>query len=158
MSTVSKAIKENLVIFESSYKSNNINLVLNLDDIHISGYKFELMQVVINIINNSKDALSEKSIMDKDENYIFMKTNVVDKILTLSIYDNAGGIDEELAEKIYEPYFTTKHQSQGTGLGLYMSNEIIKKHFKGKLSNKTIEYEYKDKNFKGEEFKIEIPL
>lgn len=156
--SVCEAIKENLVIFESSYKSNNINLILNLDDIYISGYKFELMQVVINIINNSKDALSEKSIMDKEENYIFMKTDVKDKVLTLSIYDNAGGIDEELAEKIYEPYFTTKHQSQGTGLGLYMSNEIIKKHFNGKLSNKTIEYEYEDKNFKGEEFKIEIPL
>ena len=156
--SISEAIKENLVIFESSYKSNNINLILNLDDIHISGYKFELMQVVINIINNSKDALSEKSIMDKEENYIFMKSKVKNKVLTLSIYDNAGGIDKELADKIYEPYFTTKHQSQGTGLGLYMSNEIIKKHFKGKLSNKTIEYEYDDKHFKGEEFKIEIPL
>ena len=156
--SISEAIKENLVIFESSYKSSNINLILNLDDIYISGYKFELMQVVINIINNSKDALSEKSIMDKEENYIFMKTSVENKVLTLSIYDNAGGIDQEVTEKIYEPYFTTKHQSQGTGLGLYMSNEIIKKHFNGKLSNKTIEYDYENNHYIGEEFKIEIPL
>ena len=154
----SDAIKDNMEIFESSYKSNNINLILDLDDILINGYKFELMQVIINIINNSRDALISKLLNEDQEKYIFMKTSVKNSILTIKIYDNAGGIPNNIKDKIYEPYFTTKHQSQGTGLGLYMSNEIIQKHFNGKLENKTISYTYEEKEYKGEEFTIEIPI
>ncbi|MGP2657295.1 PAS domain-containing protein [Malaciobacter sp. WC5094] len=155
---VDEVIKENLVIFESSYKSSNIKLFLDVENIKFKGYKFELMQVVINIINNAKDALvSKMSIRDMDK-FIFIKSNIIEDKLELIIYDNAGGIEDKISEKIYEPYFTTKHKSQGTGLGLYMSNEIIKKHFKGSLSNKTIEYEYDGRKCKGEEFKIEIPF
>ena len=156
--SISEAIKENLVIFESSYKSNNINLILELEDIYITGYKFELMQVVINIINNSRDALSDELLKSNSEKFVFIKTKKKKKSLILSVSDNAGGIDSEISEKIYEPYFTTKHQSQGTGLGLYMSNEIIQKHFNGKLSNKTVEYDYENNHYKGEEFRIEIPI
>ncbi len=155
---IDEVIAENLVIFESSYKSSNIQLILDLKNIKIVGFKFELMQVVINIINNAKDALvSKMSIRDLNK-FIFIKSYITNNNLLLVITDNAGGILSEISEKIYEPYFTTKHQSQGTGLGLYMSNEIIKKHFKGTLSNKTIEYEYEGNKYKGEEFKIEIPL
>ena len=78
--------------------------------------------------------------------------------LVIKIWDNAGGIPKDIKAKIYEPYFTTKHQSQGTGLGLYMSNEIIQKHFKGSLKNKTIKFEYEGNSYKGEEFTVEIPI
>ena len=155
---IDEVIAENLVIFESSYKSSNIQLVLDLKNIKLVGFKFELMQVVINIINNAKDALVSKMSIRDSNKFIFIKSHMINNNLVLVITDNAGGIPSEISEKIYEPYFTTKHQSQGTGLGLYMSNEIIKKHFKGTLSNKTIEYEYEGNNYKGEEFKIEIPL
>lgn len=150
-------VNDNLEIFESSYKSSDINLVINLEHIELSGYKFELMQVIINIINNSKDALLEKYNIDESK-YIFMRSFIEDNHAVLCIYDNAGGIKESLKEKIYEPYFTTKHQSQGTGLGLYMSSEIIKKHYNGKLQNKTITFTYNGKEFKGEEFMIKLPL
>ncbi|UTJ06143.1 PAS domain-containing protein [Arcobacter roscoffensis] len=155
---IDELIKENLVIFESSYKSSNIQLVLDLKSIKVLGFKFELMQVVINIINNAKDALISKMSLRDTNKFIIIKSSVVDDNLVLIVTDNAGGIPSEISEKIYEPYFTTKHQSQGTGLGLYMSNEIIKKHFNGSLSNKTVEYEYEGNKYKGEEFKIQIPL
>ncbi|MGA1932860.1 PAS domain-containing protein [Arcobacter sp. YIC-464] len=155
---IDEVIKENLVIFESSYKSSNINLILNLEHIKLVGYKFELMQVVINIINNAKDALVSKASLKDLSKFVFINSCIKDGKLELIIYDNAGGIESKISEKIYEPYFTTKHQSQGTGLGLYMSNEIIKKHFKGSLSNRTIEYEYEGNSYKGEEFKIIVPL
>lgn len=153
--SISDMMKDNIEIFETSYKSYNIKLILDLDDIQIVGYKFELMQVVINIMNNSKDALLE-NIENANEKFVFIKTyKQKDKVL-IKIYDNAGGIDIGLSDKIFEPYFTTKHKSQGTGLGLYMSNEIITRHFNGILSNKTINYVYEGKSYTGEEFTIEI--
>ena len=153
---VSDMIKSNLEIFESSYKSSNVELILHLEDVNICGYKFELMQVIINIINNAKDALVE-NIESTGEKLIFMSCEEVNEELLIKIHDNAGGIPQKVKEKIYEPYFTTKHQSQGTGLGLYMSNEIIQKHFKGTLTNETITYEYEGKSLKGEEFLIKVP-
>jgi PAS domain S-box-containing protein len=152
---ISEIIKDNIEIFETSYKSHNIKLILDLDDVEIVGYKFELMQVIINIMNNSKDALLE-NINSSNEKFIFIKTYNKDNKTYIKIYDNAGGINLKITNKIFEPYFTTKHKSQGTGLGLYMSNEIITRHFNGILSNKTINYVYKDNKYIGEEFTIEI--
>ena len=154
---IDDAIKDNLEIFEASYKAENIKLILDLQKIELSGYKFELMQVIINIINNSKDAFLYNN-ENINKKLVFINTIKEEEKLIIKIHDNAGGIEAEVKTKIYEPYFTTKHQSQGTGLGLYMSNEIIQKHFKGKLSNRTISFEYENESFRGEEFSIEIPL
>ena len=155
--SINEAIKDNLEIFEASYKANNIELVFDLKKVELSGYKFELMQVIINIINNSKDAflLCTSELRKK---YVFIETSSQNDNLIIKIYDNAGGISKNVKSKIYEPYFTTKHQSQGTGLGLYMSNEIIQKHFKGTLSNDTKEFNYEGIGYIGEEFIIKIPL
>ena len=68
----------------------------------------------------------------------------------ISIEDNAGGIDKNIINKIFDIYFTTKHQSQGTGLGLYISDEIIQKYFNGKL--------YVENNNSGAKFIIELPI
>lgn len=148
-------LDENLQIFESTYKSNSIDLIIDTSDVKVVGYKFELMQVIVNIINNAKDALVA-NVEQSEDRFIFLKAYIKDKKIIIKIYDNAGGIDKKIKDKIYEPYFTTKHQSQGTGLGLYMSSEIIQKHFHGKLTNKTITYEYNAVRYKGEEFTIEI--
>jgi PAS domain S-box-containing protein len=149
---ISEIIKDNIEIFETSYKNHNIKLILELDAVKITGYKFELMQVIINIMNNSRDALLD----NVEDKLIFIKTYKENDKVLIKIYDNAGGIDPLLLNKIYEPYFTTKHKSQGTGLGLYMSNEIITRHFNGVLSNKTINYVYEGNKYSGEEFTIEI--
>ena len=154
---IETVIKDNIDIFETSYKSYGINLITSLSSIEVRAYKFELMQVIINLINNSKDAIQSR-LTSEDKKYIFMKNYVEKENIIIKISDNAGGIDESISKKIYEPYFTTKHKSQGTGLGLYMSAEIIKKHFAGDLYNETIEYIYDDKKYKGEEFTIVIPI
>ena len=147
-------LKENIHIFEASYIENSIELVINVQNYKVVGYKFELMQVILNIINNAKDALILNNIEDK---FVFIENSIEGDILIFKIYDNAGGVKDSIKNKIYEPYFTTKHQSQGTGLGLYMSREIIRKHFQGELINETIEYEYKGAKYKGEEFTIKVP-
>ncbi len=118
----------------------------------IVGIKNELVQVVLNIINNSKDAFKSRNIKDRK---IIIKTSNDTNNLTVAIKDNAGGIDENVLEKIFEPYFTTKHQSQGTGIGLYMSREIIQDHLRGTINAHNIINKKKEK---GMEFKIIIPL
>jgi C4-dicarboxylate-specific signal transduction histidine kinase len=107
----------------------------------------ELIQVFINILNNAKDVLIEKQI---DEKWIKIEISKKDELAIVTIEDNAGGIKKEILAKIFEPYFTTKHQSQGTGLGLHMSHKIISESCSGKLFVTNTQY--------GAKFTIEIPL
>ena len=84
----------------------------------------------MNLLNNSKDALLTKQIAyPKIIIDCYDKNNAV----FLSIKDNAGGIDSDIIDKIFEPYFTTKDQGQGTGIGLYMSKIIIEEHMDGEI-------------------------
>jgi signal transduction histidine kinase len=75
----------------------------------------------------------------------------------IKIIDNAGGIQSEIMNKIFDPYFTTKHQSQGTGIGLYMSKDIVEKNMKGELSVQNVEITIEGLSYKGACFKIAIP-
>ena len=99
--------------------------------IKLLGYPNELMQVLINILNNAKDVFEEKHI---PKQYIRMTIEKTPSHVILRIYDNAGGIDKKIISNIFDPYFTTKHKAQGTGIGLYMSKEMIQKHMNGSLS------------------------
>jgi PAS domain S-box-containing protein len=119
-------------IILASLKNNGIDFILNFDKtIQISTYRRELVQVLINIIKNAKEALQEKDIKVKK---IEIKIVTVEDKISIEIIDNAGGIKDEIIDKIFEAYFTTKDQQNGTGLGLYMSKMIIEKHLKGKIS------------------------
>ncbi len=120
-------------IVGSSLKYYNIELIneiKNKNSIKILSVEGELMQVLLNLINNSKDSLIKNKISDP-----WIKINALDenKMLTISVEDNGKGIDKEILNKIFNPYFTTKHQSQGTGIGLYMCKKIIEGNLKGKL-------------------------
>jgi len=99
-------------------------------DIEINSYKNELMQVLLNIFNNSKDAFIEKGIINPS---VTITTVQSKEEVVITIQDNAGGIEADVLERIFEPYFTTKFQSQGTGIGLYMSKMIIEKSMGGLL-------------------------
>ena len=145
-----------LHIVESSIKKDSIHIILNLqENIKIDGYPNELIQCLINIFNNSKDALEEI----KEENpLIFISTTLENEIISIKIKDNAGGIPDNIITKIYDPYFTTKHKSQGTGLGLHMTYKLIDEGMHGKIEAHNVEFEYEDKIYKGAEFVISLNI
>ncbi len=123
--------KESIKLTLNMLKNSNIEIFEDYkDNAHIKVYKNELLQVVLNLIKNSKDALLENSIKNP---YIKIKTYQDNKNVYLVVCDNAKGIDEDISQKIFEPYFSTKESSSGTGLGLYMSKTIVETHLKGKL-------------------------
>jgi C4-dicarboxylate-specific signal transduction histidine kinase len=99
-----------------------------MDDI-LFGRKDLLEQVLLNLLSNSKDAF--ENINTNKEKYIIIKCLSNKEIF---VEDNAGGITAQTIEKLFMPYFTTKEQGKGTGLGLYMSRKIIREHFNGNLT------------------------
>ncbi len=136
-----------------SLKSNYIQLIQNIDPfLQIKGYGNELIQTFINIINNSKDALiTDGNIEDK---YIFIDAKKIDNRCEIIIKDNGGGIMTSVIDRIFEPYFTTKHQSQGTGLGLSMSYKIITELHQGTITASNTTYKYNEKEYTGACFMI----
>lgn len=124
--SIDNSIKEVISIVSAQLKSHNILLTTDVDDFIYNGFKTELQQVLINIISNSKDAFIEKGIKNP-------KITIIGKDNKIMIRDNAGGIPNNILDRVFEPYFTTKDQGEGTGMGLYMSKMIIEDNMKGKL-------------------------
>ena len=121
-------INSALSIIEISLKNNNINIVTNLNcNKIIEVYDNEVKQVILNIIKNAEDILLEKHIKNPT-------IAITTKNREIMIEDNAGGIPNEIIDKIFDPYFSTKEKKDGTGLGLYMSKTIIEDHCNGKLT------------------------
>ncbi len=151
---ISKAIGDAINLSNIKSKTTEIDLVLNLDEkLEVYGIKNEFIQVLINILNNAKDALK-----GKENKIILIETKKSDNNIYIKTQDNAGGISPEIIERIFEPYFTTKHQSQGTGIGLYMSLEIIKNHMNGRLDVKNESFFYNNRKLFGANFLITLPI
>ena len=160
-------IKGFLTLVNGSIKTHNINVIQDLQEyIIFDGYENELTQCLINIFNNSKDVLIEKEVKNK---FLFISTFIDEEKIAdensnlrtkaiIKIKDNAGGIPEDILPKIFEPYFTTKHKSQGTGLGLHMTYNLIVDGMGGTIESSNITYEYEGKEYTGAEFKISLPL
>ena len=123
---VKDAIKEVLNIQNAQLKNHHIDLELNGDDFLYEGFKTEFQQVIINLLSNSKDALVQNNIQ-KPNIQIDIKEDII------QIRDNGGGIPQNVIDRVFEPYFTTKQQGEGTGMGLYMSKMIIEDNMSGKL-------------------------
>ena len=138
-------------LINPNFINQNIKIIYKIENIKVSGYETELIQVLINILNNSKDALLS---LDNDEKFIFIDIFKKDNKAIIEINDNAGGINEEIIDKVFEPYFTTKHQSQGTGIGLFMCREIIAKHMNGQIEISNATFEFNNKSYKGALVKI----
>ena len=154
---VNSVVKKSISLIEATYKSNQITLVNESieSDIFIHGKDSEFSQVILNILNNAKDILLENKI---DKKIVLIKTFTEDKYAYLEIYDSAGGIPDDIKLKVFEPYFTTKHKSQGTGVGLFMSNKIIQQHFHGELTASNEEFSIKSTKYFGAKFSIKIKL
>jgi signal transduction histidine kinase len=120
------------------HQSKNHNLTISIidNDLKVNelvakGFKNEFKQVILNLITNAKDILVEREIVEKNIKISFQLQN---EYLSISVHDNGGGVPEEIINKIFEPYFTTKHEGKGTGIGLYMSKTIIETNMNGKIS------------------------
>ena len=113
------------------------------------------MQVIISILSNSIDIFKARDIEKK---YINIDIYEDDIHYFISIKDSAGGIKEDIIDKIFEPYFTTKHKYQGTGLGLYMTRKIINSSMGGEITVQNRKFVHNQKKYEGAEFKIKIPI
>jgi len=143
--TILKAV--NLV--ESTFEHNKIEIIkdLHTDEINILGFSNEFSQVILNILSNSKDALIFNEIKDSK---VIIKSYINNENIFITIEDNALGIPMDIIDKIFDPYFTTKEEGKGTGIGLYMSKIIIESNMNGKITA-----ENRDN---GSMFTIKIPI
>lgn len=146
-----EALQTTVSLIKETLKAQNIELHFEQnDDFQINSYLNELKQALFNIIQNSIDALSKS----EQPRHLFIEINT----RQVKIYDNAGGIDETILDNIFDPYFTTKHQSQGTGIGLFMTQEILTKHMKCELLVSNHHFVLANKEHRGALFIIDFPL
>jgi signal transduction histidine kinase len=145
--TVQEILEETQTLLASSLSNNEISFEISNE---CSGTIFinkgELIQVLINLINNAKDAVMQ---YQNDLKKITITVREKNNSIILNVCDNGGGIDESNIEKIFDPYFTTKEDLNGSGLGLYMSKIIITQHFNGTITAQNQE--------KGACFSINLP-
>ena len=152
---VNVPIEKVLYLIGTKLKNKNIIVIKDFEELSVKGIENKFIQVILNLINNSIDAFEEKEFELK---YIFITIYKSNDNVIIKIKDSAGGIQENILDRVFEPYFTTKHKSQGTGIGLFMSIEIIQKHMGGNLSVSNKKYIYNEIEYKGAEFKIELPF
>jgi len=143
ITSLCKPVNKAINIIKASFTSESIEIIeifcFTCQNKKVKLYTSEMMQVILNIFKNSQDNFKEKALKDgashKIKNpkiTISCKCTSDDKII-LDICDNGGGIDEDILPKIFDPYFSTKDEKNGTGLGLYMSKTIVEEHHNGKL-------------------------
>lgn len=143
---VIEAIKSTLSLLESNFHNPKIAIdFVEHDNPVINGYQNEFAQVFLNILNNARDAVIERGVSDPR---ITITICSEDNRAVVTVTDNAGGIPEEVINKVFDPYFTTKGPQAGTGIGLFMSKTIIEKNMGGRLTVRNTDT--------GAEFKIEV--
>jgi PAS domain S-box-containing protein len=141
-----KLLNDSQSILTSLLRHHGINLKLNCSgQINLTTYSSDLMQIIVNIVSNAKDAL----ISYPGEKNIVINAEEDDEIVKISIFNNHSHINDEVKNRIFEPYFTTKENQNGTGLGLYMVKTILDKHMQGKIAVENLS--------DGVEFTITLP-
>jgi signal transduction histidine kinase len=148
-------VDKNLILLGSTLQNNYINVIKNFTSVEISGVKNELLQATINIMNNAKDILLEK---DEDKRYIIIDIYKDKTHGYLLIKDSGGGIPDDIKKRIFEPYFSTKDKSIGTGIGLHMTKEIIVNNMNAEIYVSNEEFKINKTSYYGACFKISFPL
>jgi signal transduction histidine kinase/PAS domain-containing protein len=143
---VNRVIGHALSLIDASLKEPKISIDLHTEgDPAVNGYPNEYAQVLLNILSNARDALAGRNVYDAR---ITIQAFTEGDTAVVTITDNAGGIPEEVVEKMFNPYFTTKGADKGTGVGLFMSKTIIEKNMGGRLTVRN--------TGRGAEFRIEV--
>ena len=133
--SLNEMLEKSLNIIEDAIYFKNIKIIKNLNSISpINTYKSEVTQVILSLLQNAEDILIEKQIVNP---FIKIKTFEDKKYLYLQVIDNGGGIPENILDKIFDPYFSTKHEKNGTGLGLYFAKSIIENNCNALLTAKS---------------------
>ncbi|MGM0518438.1 MAG: transporter substrate-binding domain-containing protein [Campylobacterota bacterium] len=154
--TLDSAVEKSCHLLESAFKNYNITLVKEFQkDVWVYSNINELVQCIINIVNNANDALKETS--DYENKIILIKSYTKNEFAYLEIVDSAGGIKKDITDKIFDPYFTTKHQSKGTGLGLHMTYSLVVEGLRGNINVENSKFYYQNKEYFGAKFTIELP-
>ncbi|MEA1917104.1 MAG: response regulator [Campylobacterota bacterium] len=144
---LSQSISNVVTIIGDTLKEKSITLEVSSSDAKLFGSKSELSQALLNIVSNAKDALLLNRV---DNASISIDVLLEDESVLIIVDDNAGGIDENIMNKIFEPYFTTKGDGDGTGIGLYMTKMIIEKNMNGSLHVANSSH--------GASFEIKLPI
>ena len=152
---ISEALAKTLKLVSAQFTAKNIEIIQDVESCKLLSIENEITQVLINILNNARDILITK---ERQRRLIFINTHKKENILYIEILDNAGGIKKDIINRVFEPYFTTKHESQGTGIGLYMSQDIIRNHLNGRIIVSNEEYLYENIHYRGAKFAIEISV
>ena len=148
---VSHVLQKTINLLKSKFDHEEIQIITKLEVIEVYGHETELIQVFMNILTNAKDALEASN---EKEKYIFVKVKKEKESILVEFKDNAGGIKNKVIDKIFEPYFTTKHSSKGTGIGLYMCDQIVSKYMSGKIEVRNKKFTHKKKEYKGASFTV----
>jgi len=144
---INTVIESTIGLVDAQFKNHNIEININCEkELNINGFQGEFSQVILNLLNNAKDILIERH---KTDPIIKINAHTGPNGINITIHDNAGGIPADIINKIYDPYFTTKDEGKGTGIGLYMSKMIVENNMQGKL------YAFND--LEDSNFVIEIP-
>ncbi len=158
---VVEVIRDTLELVDLFLKDEHIDITLIArDEIRVYGYVNEFSQVILNLINNARDNFRQKKIENDRRIIIKVERKIKpEPVAMISFIDNGGGVDEEIIDRIFEPYFTTKHKSTGTGIGLYMSSQIIEKQMHGFITVKNITSKMgTDHTYRCARFTIIIPM
>ena len=140
-------IQEIIDILSVQLKNNNIQITVSKSQGAVEGYDKEFGQVILNILNNAKDAFLENKTQSPS---IIVTESIQNNRFVVSIEDNAGGISEDIVGRVFEPYFSTKEEGKGTGIGLYISKMIIESNMGGTINVENVG--------SGARFIIELPL
>ncbi|MEO5358226.1 MAG: ATP-binding protein [Nitrospirae bacterium YQR-1] len=146
--SLAKSLQSTISLFDAGFKNSGIDVSLEIvEDTTVTGYPNEFSQALLNLFSNAKDAIIEHSV---HPGKVLITIGVNDKRAFLKFRDNAGGIPQHIIDRVFDPYFTTKEQGKGTGVGLYMSKMIIENNMNGSLKVSNVDG--------GAEFLIELPV
>ncbi|WP_373069893.1 cache domain-containing protein [Sulfurimonas sp.] len=131
MVNIGNVVKRGLELMKKPLENSEVEIVhIDRCDNDVDIYVNEFVQVILNLVKNSKDALFQNKVKNPKIEII---TQCDKDVTFVEVRDNGGGIDPKIIDKIFEPYFTTKDAQHGTGLGLYMSKMIVEEHLGGKI-------------------------
>ncbi|MBN2896445.1 MAG: hypothetical protein JXK05_11225 [Campylobacterales bacterium] len=131
-----QSVEKTFLLLKAQFDSHGIETRIEIDpSLHVSGSENQMRQALINILLNAKDAIDERR-LDGDEAYeplIVVSALGEEERIALRIWDNALEVEEQILERAFEPYFTTKEPGKGTGTGLYMTQVIVTKNMQGSV-------------------------